>query len=211
NGAQLDRLPPAERKELAGQCRGPVTAPDDLRGRASDVRRRALPGRDDARVAQHDHQDVVEVMRDTARQAADRFELRRLAHLLLDAQPFGYVLDLRDEVPRLGIVTPHDRRVELDPYDAATLVDVPLLNLGALDFAGEQPADPAFVRLAVTGMRNVAEGHRQQFVAGVADDRAECGIHFEPAAVDAHERHADWRVLHRRAQPLLARPELALG
>src|SRR5262245_692494 len=52
-------------------------------------------------------------------------------------------------------------------------------------------------------MRQVLKPTRQQFVSGVADDRAETIIDFEPAPIRCHLGDANGGILEGRAEPRL--------
>ena len=95
--ARLRELPAREQQQLARQRRGALGRVHDLvrrLGRAAG-RERVL---EHARVAADHGQQIVEVVRDAAREAADRVHLLRLAQLLLERELLGEVARLRDQV-----------------------------------------------------------------------------------------------------------------
>ena len=117
---RLQHLPACERQQLPGQRRGAL-------GRALDLlelvrpRPRADPVAGDLRVAADDRQQVVEVVRDPARELADRLHLLRLAELVLEHPPLGDVAQ-HEQVP---VGRELRRRADLEHQPPAVLLTVP--------------------------------------------------------------------------------------
>ena len=89
--ARGEHLLAAEGEQLAGQRRGALGGAGDLLRRAAQMRFGAEAFEKKFRVAGDDHQQIVEVVRDAAGEAADGFHLLRLAQLLLERAALGDV------------------------------------------------------------------------------------------------------------------------
>src|SRR5213075_1578830 len=83
-GLQLGRLFSAEQEQLPGQVRGPLGGAQDLVQIAARPFSQVVSLQHHVQVALHDRQEVVEVMRYSAGQAADRVHLLDLPQLFLN-------------------------------------------------------------------------------------------------------------------------------
>lgn len=90
--AALERLFPAEREYLPDKVRGPVPCTQDGRKELLHLRIPGNPQLCKLRVAIYGGQDIIEVVRYTARQRANGIHLLRLPDLLLEAHPLRYVM-----------------------------------------------------------------------------------------------------------------------
>ena len=84
-----EHLLAAEGQQLAGQRRSAFGGAGDFLGRAAQLRLGAQTFQQELRVARNHHQQIVEVMRDAARQTSDGFHLLRLAKLLFEGAALG--------------------------------------------------------------------------------------------------------------------------
>ncbi len=85
-------LLPAEGEQLARQRRGAFRRAGDFLRWTAQGRLSAQALEEKFRVARNHHQEIVEIVRDAARQPADCFHLLRLAQLLLQHAAFGHIL-----------------------------------------------------------------------------------------------------------------------
>ena len=100
---RLDRLAAAEAEQFADQVPAAVTGVDQ---RAQVLARRFLVRlqrhADQLRAGHHDGEDVVEVVRETAGELADRFHLLRLAQLLFQLLPAAALPHFFQRAPHRG-------------------------------------------------------------------------------------------------------------
>ena len=163
NTPRPDRLPAAEREQLARQARAAIHRLLDL-GRL--VARRIV-GRElhqqQVRRAHDAHQDVVEVVRDAAGQPPDRFELLRLPQLLLERAPLGDVADEPGQHRAAVAAESRDRQLERELAAVGA-------QAGQLDLpAGERPAAGRHVLVQRADLLR-AIGRRQQQLDVAAED-----------------------------------------
>ena len=139
-----------------------------------------------------------------------------VAQRLLGVLAAGDVVDHRNGVQRLarGVALQGDR--ERDPYDAAVLSQVALLEAHRVDLAHLELAARAIGHVAVLGMRDLLDRHADQLALGVADDFAQARVHAQEHAVEADMRQPRAGELERAPKARLAFGEgllrgLALG
>src|SRR6478752_4668912 len=192
----LERLAPAERKQLAGQ----VACPD--RGVADGGH--LLPAGvasvelalQQVAVADHRRHQVVEVVRDAAGELADGLHLLRLAQLLLELMAAADVFDQADT----DAVVDVERDVHVRVERRAVLAHVALvdrervaLRIVELVLHGERP---------VVRVRDVGVVHPRELLALVAEHALERRVRLahDPVAPDGDP---DRRALEDEAEPLL--------
>ena len=127
----LQHLAAAERQHLLGEVGGAHRGAGDLLGVGAALVLRIERVQHDLGVADDRREQVVEVVRDAAREAADRFHLLRVAQLLFEQQPLGH------RIVALG----HDRGEQQAAQRAKREVDEQQ-ELGQLDREGRKRADP---------------------------------------------------------------------
>ncbi len=122
HGLLRDHLAPAERQQLAREARGAVGRFENLFRVAPPLVAFGQVLRDHLRVAADGHEQVVEVVRDAARQPSDRFHLLRLAELLvallqliLRLLPFHHVADDGGKRGALRAVKRRERELAREP------------------------------------------------------------------------------------------------
>ena len=176
---RLEDLLPAEREELAGERARPLGGVVDLhevcaqRVALCDVR----DGK--ARVAQDHRQQVVEVVRDAAREPADGLELLRLRELRLEQLLTGHVAYRRhDDDP---LVDHHALGRDLDDENAAGPGAV-VTHHGADRPLGEHLAPRDIRRRPLFGHDDLLETHGQKLVARVSVGRDRRLVDVEKAA-----------------------------
>ncbi|HEX2799396.1 MAG TPA: hypothetical protein VHQ44_06965, partial [Thermoanaerobaculia bacterium] len=117
--ARLQDLPPAESEELSRQGRGPFGRPNDLAQAFAAFRIVGERRAEQLGVTLYDRQEIVEIVGDSACEAAHRLHLLRLAELCLELKPLGHVPTCRvHEAPSADGDKPV---VELDRHLAAIL------------------------------------------------------------------------------------------
>ena len=102
------------------------------------------------------------------------------------------------------------RHAEQHPDHAAVAMQVALLELVALDAAGQDLPDIGRVGIDVVGVRDLLEAHVAQAGGVVADQLAQGPVDLEPAAVGGDDRHADGGEVERLAEPGLALAQCGL-
>ena len=153
--ARLHRLAPAEGEQLPGERRRPLGRRDDVLENGAHVRRRQLGHERERGVALDDHEEIVEVVRDTAGELADRVHLLRLEELLLELALLG---DVVAEYGDTGDLFPVPNGIERFRQDARTAQE------SAGHFVGETLAGQRALieRLAVGKFfagQDLLEGH----------------------------------------------------
>ncbi len=124
----LQHLLAAEGQELPGERGGAVRGRAHERGVAVDRVLRPQPRQDHLGAPRDDGEQVVEVVRDAAREPADRLHLLGLAELLLELAPLRDVLEQAERADRgaARVAQHRDRRADLDapavPAQEAALV-----------------------------------------------------------------------------------------
>ncbi len=133
-----ERLPAGERKQARGQRAGALDAlqrhvlrPFDPRPRRRLRQMDELPV-DGVEAAEHEGQEIVEVVRDPAGELAERLHLLRLAQLLLEPPPLRHVARADDHPARLAVAGRNRRR---DGFDHAASLHT-LVAIGAALCAG---------------------------------------------------------------------------
>ena len=81
------------------------------------------------RVAGDRGQRVVQVVRDAAREPADRFHLLRLPELILELTAVGHVLHRPDHPPRASLSVAEDVRLLVHPADRAVRTHDAMLDI----------------------------------------------------------------------------------
>ena len=162
--ARLQDLPPAESEELPRQGRGPFGRPDDLAHALAALRIVGERRPEQLGVTLDDRQEIVEVVGDSAREAAHRLHLLRLAELRLELKPLGDVPTRRvHEAPAADRDEPV---VELDGHLAAVLLPDRRLRQDLL--ASQDALMKGAIRREIGLLVEVGNPHRQQLLAGVA-------------------------------------------
>ena len=127
---RLQRLLAREGEQLPGELGRALDGPADLLERAAHGRASASFLLQHFDVAEDDHEDVVEVVRDAAGELADRFHLLRLAQLLLGQPPrlLGALRSVTSMASNRAAVWPSNldgARGHLDLDDRPVLLAVP--------------------------------------------------------------------------------------
>jgi hypothetical protein len=122
--AGLDDLLAAEHQQLPGEVRGSLTRAADLDDVGSDRILRLQVHQQHVRVAQHDREQVVEVVRHTARELADGVHLLRLPQLVLELLAIRDVLGERQEADKGPVGAQHGHVVPLAGDRGSALVEV---------------------------------------------------------------------------------------
>ena len=99
-------LPPREGQQALGQARPAGRRRQTVGDQSPDPCVVLCQRRQAFQVQRDDGEQVVEIVRDTAGQIADRLHPLRLAQLLLDPQPLGYLHPHRDDAAVAGAVFP---------------------------------------------------------------------------------------------------------
>src|SRR3954469_14388474 len=83
-------------------------------------------------------EEVVEIVRDTAGEPAERFHLLRLPQLLLEALPLSQVFDDGDEINRVALLIAVNADGQIHGYEAAVLAAILFLARVAIPLAGNE-------------------------------------------------------------------------
>ena len=164
----------------------------------------AVPLGDEA-VGTHGDEGVVGVVED------ESLALLAGAQLLLQLLVLRDIINNRDVISGLTGRVPLERGEQVDPDERAVLADVALLQSESGRFALPQHRERVDGDGQIIGMRYILDVLLQQFLAGVADDRAELLVDAQEAARGVPVGDADRRVLESPAKPLLALPQRLLG
>ena len=209
----MQHLTAAERQQLAGQRRRLVGRVGDLAELLAT--RHVLPGEQQLRVAGDDGQQVVEVVRDAAREAADRLQLLRQREPLLEPQPLGHVVREHERRPAalhdhpaggdldvdhravLGLVTPHARHRRARPAAVAEVGEQRFDVLSWPDVL-DRHAQELLARVAVVPDRGLVDGQEAQRLGVVDPHRERARLEQQPVALlGAGERADEAGVLDR--------------
>jgi hypothetical protein len=134
--APADHLAPREREQLGRERRRPRTGVLDLLDEAAGLRIAAHFVFEHLRVAENCRQQVVEVVRDAPRQAADALHFLSLEQLILERATLADVLHEHQRERGVVLLVTDDRRGHFAPRDQAVLVDVAFLDTGAVPGRG---------------------------------------------------------------------------
>ena len=212
---RVQHLAAAEREQLPGQRRrllGRVRRSRSSCSRAGGRR----PVEQDLRVARDHGQQVVEVVRDAARQPADRLHLLGLRQALLQPQPVGHVMRQHERGAAPFEADPPGRDLDVDD-GAVALAVAPRAGhrragAAAEPQAGEdgldvlhrpdvldRHAEELLPRVAVVADRRVIDGEELQRLGVVHPHRQRAGLEQHPVALlRALERADEPHGLHRR-------------
>nr|WP_232380016.1 hypothetical protein [Polyangium fumosum] len=105
----------------------------------------------------------------------------------------------------------HHRGALHDVDDLARLANVPLGELIPLDVPTQQPRDLLEIDLEIFGVGDVLKAQALELFATVTDDIAERTVDADEAAVEAHQRHSDGRVVDRTVEAFFHIAEHLLG
>ena len=202
----LQRLLAGESEQLAHQIRRAVGVLADLH----DVGEGRVAGlmAQQQQIAKTDHrrQQVVEIVRHSARKLADRLHLLGLRELRLESPLFGHVEEVQDRrafgagdvVERPGVDrhgdVPTRARVEGAQAQGQTVGRVARDGVG-----GEFPQAPRQI-LAIFRRHAIGQRPADRRLAVRRDQFAEGGVGFGQATVRIDERYAHRRVLEEPAE-----------
>ncbi len=178
---------PAEREQLTRQLyRALPGGFDFFQVRAPRVARGHVV-REHAAVAQDDGEKIVEVVRDPARELADRVHLLRLAELLLrssERDDGGDVPEVADDRSDGGIGEKISAR-DFEPSRGPVLVQGAELEIEALGRVFEDPRQSVRNRLAIVGMAEIERGTPQEGGRGATEGGLSGRAHVDdhPACV----------------------------
>jgi hypothetical protein len=139
-------------------------------------------------VADHDGEQVVEVVGDAPRELAHRLHLLRLAQLLLEAAARRHVAHDAHDLLRVTTSVAYKTAVSLDPHPMPALMPHAVGARFVILGAREEPAEASQNRLGVFWMEVIAKAHARDLVLFVADEIAARGRDVE---VDAARAGAD--------------------
>jgi hypothetical protein len=197
---RLGHLASAEGEQLCRQGGGAVGGADDLE-RVRPARVVVVEARrEEFAVAADRREQVVEVVRDPAREPAHRLELLRVEELLAQRPLVGDVTVVDDD-DRLAVVAPQPAD-GLDGAPRAVAVaqaDLDRLRLLAREDRGEDVRDPGLVAAADERER----GHADQLGGLPADDALDGRALVQRRPVRGDQRDRVRRVLDQRPEELL--------
>lgn len=201
---RLQRLLARKRQKLADEIGGPVSVLLDL----LDIREGLIAGRvaQQQQIAEPDHgrQQIIEIMRDAARELADQIHLLGLEELGLKALLFGQIEDMDDQPRALfaGLVGASDIERSRD-----------IALGGEADFYGGRQllvvagaVEPVQQRIAVLGADETGEGARDGDIGLAADDPGKGRIAFGDAPVSVEQDDTDRRVVEEPVKAFLRDP-----
>ena len=211
DGDALAALAAAISEDLVDQAARPVR-------RGENVLRVALEGRargglldEHLGVAQDASEDVVEVVRDAAGEAADRLHLLRLPQPLLEPRALGVGKLALGDVAEVHHQRAHARLLEqvadgvLDPAPRPVLVAHHRLDRHHLPRRMHHLGAPAPRRLHMIRVKQLIGLAFAQVLDGVTEHALKAGAGVENAGLGASQDHAVGAVLDHRAElPLLA-------
>jgi len=171
-------------EELLGQLAGALGGAADLIDIGALRRGQRLILEEQVRVAEHHEEQVVEVVRDAARERADRLQLERVTQLLLGlaqrlvgADPLGDIA--REHHPRLAALPLREvERADLHADLGPIFFQVAPAPRGAREVrVGDGMAD----EVRILGRPDVEDGHREKLLARVAVVRQRRGVDLDEA------------------------------
>ena len=184
----LKDLPAAEREQLAREGRGALAGVLDLAERGPEILVVRELRLHQLRVAEDDREEVVEVVRDAAREAADRF------HLLGDAE-LGFELLVFRQVPRVDDQPPHAGLGRKGPADerqgppGAVAVADPGFQLLELGARLEAPPELALREGTIVGMDEIEGAASRKVRARIAENALPRGTGVAHLAVGRDDGH----------------------
>ena len=212
HGVQVDHLGlqdlhAAESQQLPGQPRGPIRRLLDLFDFAIVPIVGSQAVQQQFSVAPDDHQQIVEVMRHSAREASHRLHLLRLAKLMLQQALFGHVLG--NQFVTGGACCVPNRPAAQPHGDGRAVLALPP-DLHADEPFGMFLEDSgALARITID---IVVQIDRQQLgLRAVAQHLHQGRIDVEQFAISADSANAVRRSLHQRSVVRLRAPQRLLG
>ena len=206
---RLEHLPPTEREQLPRQIRSAVGGFDDLLD-VVDLLRILQRSAQHAAVAANDEQDVVEVVRHTACELADRLEPLCLHEARLEHATLRDVAARDDDALDGWIV----EEVQCDRFDrapAAVLVARAVLTRVRRNRFRAGAREDVGKHVLVVRVHEVERGGADQLMCGVAEEALDGRAHVAHHAVRIEDGRDVVRVLDQGAEARLALAERLLG
>ena len=169
-------------------------------------------------MAEDDPQHIVEIVRHTSRQLADRFGLLGLEQLifepgplLLRPLPLGNVLNPADGIEQPAGVAANGDEVGVGPDDPPVLADVALFHAELRDLAGVQLVAQGQSGVPVVGVQQVGCPARENFLLAEAEEVPVALVGQGELPLLAQQDDADGGFLEELAKASLARFRRFLG
>ena len=198
----------AEGEQLAGQRRGAFGGAGDFLGRAAKMRLVPETFEEKFRVSGDHHQEIVEVVRDPAGQAAHGLHLLRLAQLLFQGAALGDIF--REEFEDHAFFTAVDHGTPRDSNHGGAALALPFGDYSFERFGGAQAIrelEPLF-GIGVEAVNVMST----QFVGGTKPKQfEECRIGIENLASRVATANAVRCVGNERTKIRLRTPQIFLG
>src|SRR5260370_35030405 len=142
--------------------------------------------------------------------------LLALAHCLLGAFALGDVLYLTYDVERPALGVTHHSGAQVSPNEFATFGDESLLELIAVDLAGQRSTEQQEIGTHVIRIRELRKRLAVELLLGIARHLGQWTVHLQGMAVSIYQHHAGGCRLECRAETCFALSQrllrsLALG
>ena len=206
---RLQDLLAAERQQLAGQPGGAIGGLVDLIGVLTTGIGGAEVLEQEIRVAGDGREDVVEVVGNAARQAADRFHLLGLAQLLLELDALRDVAPDAQDADEPALVELRSRGKLSDAEVAFGGADAELA--GGAELAAHHPPEQLERERQILRVHQSLERLPHPLLAPPAGDRRERGVEGGDRAFGREREDDVPHPLDQRAVPFLGLPQRRFG
>src|SRR4051812_8699352 len=130
-------------------------------------------------------EEVVEIVRDTAGEPAERFHLLRLPQLLLESLPLSQVFDNSNEVNRVALSIAVNADGQIHGHEAPVLATVLFLARVAIPHAGDETLSRLDVLLHIIGVCDRHEVEASELLRRVPQNMAQPAVHTKKPAAQA--------------------------
>ena len=202
--ARLQHLPAAERQQPARQLGAALAGGRDHVGRLLQVGARFEGDAQGLGIADDDRQEIVEVVREPARELADRLHLLRLRQLFFGALALAEVMNDADEDRAALLLRLADRQVDRECRAVLALADDLAADADDLGLMGMQVVGEVAVVLPAIG-----RGHQHldvladHFFGAIAEQTLTRGIEHKDAAGGVDQDDPVDGSVYNRVQPRL--------